>query len=342
MVAVVVTGLLLAPGMSAADPPGTVTAQGPVDTGLCGFPVQATLFNGQASRSLGPNARVTGFAKLVLTNLDTGQSTSLGGNSPYYFDSSGGFHTTGHGVWVNGTSLLPYYATDGPVSIDPNGVFSAGGSRVTVIDPCAEVGPQPDVNPAATPAPWGLPTDALSHIAYAGLIPLVQTLVRHDHVHLDIIIDGRSVTVPAGIGMAEPVDTGPCPPGNNVGGDCAAGDFFEGGVVDSPLHTHSASGIIHIESDRPGTFTLGQFFDEWGVRLNQACIGGYCAGNGKEMRVYVNGTQVTGDPRDLALIEHQEIAVIYGGAGAFNSVPSTYTDWSDTGCGGPGEPPGPC
>ena len=36
----------------------------------------------------------------------------------------------------------------------------------------------------------------------------------------------------------------------------------------APLHTHSADGLIHVEYWRATTFTLGQFFDVWGQRLD--------------------------------------------------------------------------
>jgi hypothetical protein len=200
----------------------------------------------------------------------------------------------------------------------------------------------PSTRPLTTPAPWGLPTFALHQIAFAGLNPVTGTLIRHDHVHLDVIVNDVRITVPAGVGMAEPVDRGPgpCPPPPESLsiGDCAPGHFFTARIATSPLHTHTSSGIIHIESDRPGRFTLGEFFDEWGVRLNSSCVGGYCTGNGKELRVFVDGRRVSGDPRSIVLTNRQEIAVVFGGPGDFSSVPSTFKGgWPGLGCGGAGE-----
>lgn len=332
-------GMLLGAPAAVANPPGTTTLQGVVDSGLCGFPIQATVVSAQQPRSVGPNAKTTGLSKVVVTNLATGQTASLDGSAPYSFDSSGTLHIWGHDLFVTVGSFVLYESTDGPLSFTAAGVLSSANNKAEAIDPCALVGPAPVLTPATTPAPWGLPTNELSHMAQTGLIPITGALVRHDHVHLDVIIDGQAVTVPAGIGMAEPFDFGPCSPYFDDG-DCAAGDIFDGLVADAPLHTHSTSGIIHIETDRPGTFTLGQVFGEWGVRLSQSCVGGYCTGGGKQMRVYVNGTQVTGDPRGLVLTEHQEIAVIYGGPGAFSSVPSTYNGgWPGPDCGGFGQVP---
>ena len=98
------------------------------------------------------------------------------------------------------------------------------------------------------------------------------------------------------------------------------------------------SGLIHVEADRKGSFTLGQFFDEWGVRLSASCLGSYCSGGGKELRVYVDGTRAGGDPRLIVLTNRQEIAVVFGGPADFRSVPTSYGGgWPGEGCGGPAE-----
>jgi hypothetical protein len=131
--------------------------------------------------------------------------------------------------------------------------------------------------------------------------------------------------------MAEPSDRGPCPQGGGTSGDCATGHSFFGRVANAPLHTHSASGIIHIEADRRGTYTLGQFFDEWGVRLDARCVGAYCG----SLHVFVDGRRRAGDPRRIVLTNHQEIALVAGRG----RPPSRYTGgWPGGGCGGAGEP----
>ena len=72
------------------------------------------------------------------------------------------------------------------------------------------------------------------------------------------------------------------------------------------------------------TYTLGDFFAVWGVRLTPTCLGGYCAG-GRRLRVYVNGRPYQGDPTGLVLAAHQELVVTFGTAGQLPSpVPSSY------------------
>jgi hypothetical protein len=152
------------------------------------------------------------------------------------------------------------------------------------------------------PAPW-LPEidNLLSRLKAIDLPALYEEgNALHIHQHLDILVNGKAVPVPAGIGI------------NQVA------RFI------SPLHTHDVSGIIHVESDVMRDFTLGQFFDVWGVRFSKDCVGGYCAKGAAALKVLVDGKAVSGDPRELVLREHQEIAVVYGPPSATLKVPSNY------------------
>jgi hypothetical protein len=125
--------------------------------------------------------------------------------------------------------------------------------------------------------------------------------VQHTHQHLDVFVDGQAVEVPANIGI----------------------DFANGFL--SPIHTHDATGIIHVESPLVRDFTLGELFDVWGVRFDAHCLGGECDGNGRVLSVFVNGQAVTGDPRALVLESHQEIVVAIGTAAQLPSpVPSSF------------------
>ncbi len=152
------------------------------------------------------------------------------------------------------------------------------------------------------PAPWLPDIENLAARLKAINLPALyeEGDALHIHQHLDIIINGKPVTVPSGIGI-NPIAR-----------------FI------SPLHTHDVSGVMHVESDVKRDFTLGQFFDVWGVRFSKSCIGAYCAKGADTLRVFANGKPVSGDPRNLVLRDHQEIAVVYGPATAKVSVPSSY------------------
>jgi len=321
---------------------GALAHSSGTDTHLCPFPVTV-----ESLRSGIPHAETAvleftleGPIRIQLRNDSTRRTIILDSRGSYSVDRAGsvGFH--GHNVWYRGLGEVPFLATDGAGTfVAPRFTLAPGASRASVIDPCALLAPSPpDLTPRTTPAPWPAPPYTLSRIRRARLIPLLGGLVRHDHVHLDVIVDGRKVAVPAGIGLAEPVNRGPCKPPTPAVSECSAGDYYTAFVANSPLHTHSSSGIIHIEADRPGTYTLGQFFDEWGVRLTQTCLGGYCAGGGKELAVFVDGHRAIGALGAIPLGNRQEIAVVFGGRRDPGSVPSTYREtWPGLGCGGRGE-----
>jgi hypothetical protein len=153
------------------------------------------------------------------------------------------------------------------------------------------------------PAPWGANTaDLAERLRAIGIPPLspMEGTAVHIHQHLDLYVDGRKVLVPAGIGI-----------------DPAVGY--------APLHTHDPSGVIHVESPTVRTYTLGEFFAVWGVRITPSCLGGYCAGGGRQLRLFVDGRADRGDPATLALAPHQELVVAFGTAAQLPSpIPSTY------------------
>jgi hypothetical protein len=176
-------------------------------------------------------------------------------------------------------------------------VSAAGRHRQTAASPAGLAGLQ------TGPAPWSANTAGLAErlqaIGVPPLSPLEGTAV-HLHQHLDLYVDGRKVTVPAGIGI-----------------DPAVGF--------APLHTHDPSGVLHVESPTVRTYTLGQFFAVWGVRFTPSCLGGYCAGGGRQLRVFVDGRPVQADPTAITLEPHQEIVIAFGTAAQLPSpVPSTY------------------
>jgi hypothetical protein len=155
----------------------------------------------------------------------------------------------------------------------------------------------------AGPAPWSADTaDLGGRLRAIGLPPLspIEGTAVHIHQHLDLYVDGRRVPVPAGIGINPAVGF-------------------------APLHTHDASGVIHVESPTVRSYTLGEFFAVWGVRFTPSCLGGYCAGGGRQLRTYVNGRPYQGDPTALTLEAHQELVVAFGTASQLPSpIPSAY------------------
>ncbi|HTP41168.1 MAG TPA: hypothetical protein VML36_01990 [Nitrospiria bacterium] len=152
-------------------------------------------------------------------------------------------------------------------------------------------------------APWAPQLSHLEDRLQAIGLPALRRegTALHIHQHLDLYIHGQPVPVPPMIGI------------NAVAG------FI------SPVHTHDGSGTIHIESAIVSRYTLGQFFDIWGVRFSPTCLGGYCNAGDQRLRVYVNGALVTTNPRDIGLEDNQEIVVTYGTEQELpKPIPSTF------------------
>jgi hypothetical protein len=138
-----------------------------------------------------------------------------------------------------------------------------------------------------------------------------QTLF-HIHTHLTIFVNGQQRQVPAGIGIPGAVTT-----------QTQAGPFIESGSCFYWLHTHAADGIIHIESPVQRSYTLGEFFDEWGQPLGPDQVG---SSHGKVTAI-VNGKVFTGNPRDVPLGSHENLQLEVGTP----LVAPETIDWSNTG-----------
>jgi hypothetical protein len=129
-------------------------------------------------------------------------------------------------------------------------------------------------------------TQLLNNMNKAGLEGLAEEgTVLHIHQHIDLVVDGQKVEIPAEIGI--------------------------GSTFISPLHTHDVSGILHVESPEQKDFKLSQFFDEWGVDFNDQCIATHCTNDSDKLQVYVNGNQIQ-NARDYVLKAHDEIYIWYG------------------------------
>jgi hypothetical protein len=184
--------------------------------------------------------------------------------------------------------------------------------------------------PAALEQPsWPAPADPMTLAIDAGLEPTnVEHLQTHTHAHLDVIVDGQQVPVPAGIGIDVEAPVGIS---TELTDDRAGTEYFVSKCAEaclSPLHTHEPGGILHTESIDPDIepFTLGQFFTEWGLSISEECIGEFCTSD-TNVAVYVNGEKQEGDPAAIRLDNHAEIAVIIGTAPA--EIPSEWTFFDD-------------
>jgi hypothetical protein len=124
-----------------------------------------------------------------------------------------------------------------------------------------------------------------------------EQVLFHIHAHLTLFVNGSPRQVPAGIGI-------PDAKAQNT----PQGPFIGSGKCFYWLHTHAADGIIHTESPIHRTYTLGNFFDEWGQPLGPDQAG---PAKGHVTALY-NGKVYRGNPRDIPLNKHAQIQLEVG------------------------------
>lgn len=127
----------------------------------------------------------------------------------------------------------------------------------------------------------------------------------HVHSHLDVFVDGQKVELPSGIGIKSTTPS------------CL---FW--------LHTHDASGIVHVEAPAKKDFNLGQFVDIWNQTYTPSKPM-FESVAGKPITAYVNGTQVP-DYRNISLDSREEIVLVFGKPPA--EIPTfDFGNWDKTG-----------
>jgi hypothetical protein len=137
----------------------------------------------------------------------------------------------------------------------------------------------------------------------------VEQLAYHIHAHLQVYLNGQPRSVPGGIGLLGPVVQ-----------QTAVGPWYGASKCYYWLHTHTSDGIIHVESPTPRTYTLGNFFDEWGQPLSSRQV---ATAQGK-VTAFVNGKPWTKAPRAIPLLPHAVIQLDVGSP-AVPFVPMSWT-----------------
>lgn len=122
-----------------------------------------------------------------------------------------------------------------------------------------------------------------------------EMLKVHVHAHLALFHKGQQIAVPYAIGIVRPFQV------NNGFVGMGRGIYW--------LHTHDATGIIHVESPDDRTYTLGNFFDIWGEPLTSDDVAGLTG----VVRAYVDGKPYSGNPRSIVLVAHTQITLEVGG-----------------------------
>jgi hypothetical protein len=115
------------------------------------------------------------------------------------------------------------------------------------------------------------------------------TGVNHSHALISIYKDGKRLGFPGNIGRPD-----------------------HGCYHAMEMHVHDATGIIHMETDIPKKFKLGQFFSVWGQPLSRTGTAGLAG----PVRFYViekgTVTRFDGNPYDIEMLAHREVLIVSG------------------------------
>ena len=232
---------------------------------------------------------VAAGAIVVVAGVGAGVGVAVSGGN------GGGNGNVGSGVVGNAADYLPL-STLGTLTAAP-AAGALGPENVPI--------PSAPVLAGTSAATTGQTIDGIS-------CQTSEQTVFHIHTHLTIFVNGQQRQVPAAIGI----------PGA-VAQQTNAGPFIGSGTCFYWLHTHAADGIIHIESPVERTYTLGDFFDEWGQPLGPDQVG---PATGKVTAI-VNGKVFKGNPRNVPLGSHENLQL---DVGTPLIAPETI-DWSNTG-----------
>jgi hypothetical protein len=166
-----------------------------------------------------------------------------------------------------------------------------GGGTTASVAPSGATIPDPATLPGImqTPPPWSNNVAQLpERLALLSLPDLNDAAgALHHHIRLWIYVDGQPVVVPANIGLSP--------------------------QAASPLHTHDETGLVHVESaDLDFQPVFAQFMDVWGVYFTQTCLGDACNDGDRQLRVFLDGQEYTGDPTLLPLTDQEAVVITMG------------------------------
>jgi hypothetical protein len=146
--------------------------------------------------------------------------------------------------------------------------------------------------------PWAPEYNHLAERLHTLGLPPGGSEKVHHHALLHIYIDG----------LLSPV-------GANVGLNSAK-------HLESSLHTHDHTGVIHMESAYPYNYTLGDFFSVWGVKLGPEQVGGLKGYGGNHLHFFLNGKPLL-NPAAHVLHDNDNISIGYGPLNSFPHTPGT-------------------
>jgi hypothetical protein len=76
---------------------------------------------------------------------------------------------------------------------------------------------------------------------------------------------------------------------------------------------------------RPAGSPSASSSPKWKQPLSATCIGTLCTTTDKPLRFYLDGQPYTGDPAQIELKAHQEVAIVYGTLPTGTTPPASFT-----------------
>jgi hypothetical protein len=206
-------------------------------------------------------------------------------------------------IVVAAAVVITIVATSGGSSSSSTGTPSLKLAALSTLGGTLKPAPAPGATgPEGVPIPSAPPLTGTATKATGQKVDGIgcdtsEQVLFHIHAHLTLFVNGSARQVPAGIGI-------PQAKAQNT----PQGPFIGSGKCFYWLHTHAADGIIHTESPIHRTYTLGNFFDEWGQPLGPDQAG---PAKGHVTALY-NGKVYQGNPRNIPLNAHAQIQLEIG------------------------------
>jgi hypothetical protein len=135
---------------------------------------------------------------------------------------------------------------------------------------------------------------AARHGRAIGRLRCARASAKRTGAHVELIVHGRLVLLPAGVGVAAP--------------QRRRGAYVLSGRCTYPVRTREPTGVVELAQLSGGPVSLGELFAVWGQPLGPFRLAGFRGG----VATWVNGKRHRGDPRSVALTRYAVIVLEVG------------------------------
>jgi hypothetical protein len=147
-----------------------------------------------------------------------------------------------------------------------------------------------------------------------------EQLAVHYHADVQIYVNGVLRPLPGGIGIVLPDGTDSPHLTSNGATSCIYS-----------LHSHDATGIVHVESPDNRAYTLGNLFDLWGQHLSTTQFMTYPVNATHKLAIVVYDAAgakkiITGDPSKVVISAHETLIIQYNSAAELGAP---YANWGN-------------